>query len=65
MKYCSEDCKLEAQRERNRAYDRLKRERRRKFPLGTSNLRASRQKSFKREMELVEKEYGRVFGKRK
>lgn len=65
MKYCSEECAKEMRRERNRAYDRLKRERRRQFPLGTSNLRARRQKNFKREFELVEREYGRVFGKRK
>ena len=65
MKYCSEKCKLEAKREKDRAYNKEKREIRRKFPLGTSNLRGSRQKNFDKELELVEKEYGRVFGKRR
>ena len=64
-KYCSEKCAAEARRERDRAYNRYRRERRRQFPLGTSNLRGSRQKDFSREFELVEREYGRVFGDRK
>lgn len=63
QKYCSKECAKEAKKERTRVYQRMRRKLKRELPLGTSNLRGSRQKNFEREMELVEREYGRVFNK--
>lgn len=65
QKYCSKKCADERQRERARAYNAYKRKLYKKFPLGTTNLRKKRHPNFERELELVEKEYGRVFGDRR
>ncbi len=65
QKYCSRKCRDEARKEQQRIYRRMRNKLKRELPLGTSNLRQSRQKSFKRELELVEKECGRVFDKYK
>ena len=65
QKYCSKECANERKKERNRAYSAYRRKLKKRFPLGTTNLRATRYKNFDRELEMVEREYGRVFGDRR